>query len=330
MIEDSLKDRILILDGAMGTMLRSGGPHGQEDSTDVLCLTAPQAVASVHRRYLEAGADIIETNTCCANRLSLRAFGCGNPTAEINRAGAAIARSEADRQTALTPDRPRYVAGAVGPAAPALLSGLSLTAQRSLHAELHTAYVEQMTALAEGGVDILLIETSFDLTDTLTALRAACEAADRADREIGIMVAATLAEHTGRMPSGHDVTELIEAATFARPLAIGLNCSSGPVSLLPALRRLAAASPYPIIAYPNAGLPGPDGNYPCTPRLFAGEMLKMADEGLLNIAGGCCGTTPEHIAMLAAGMQSRIRRPAFNHKSKAHIIWKQENTKYTK
>lgn len=320
MIEDSLKDRILILDGAMGTMLRSGGPHGQEGSTDVLCLTDPQEVASVHRRYLEAGADIIETNTCCANRLSLQSYGCSHTAAEINRAGAAIARSEADRQAMLTASKLRFVAGAVGPAAPGLLSRLTPAERLDMQKQLYAAYLEQMAALAEGGVDILLIETSFDLSVTLTALRAAREIADRADKEIGIMVAATLAEHTGRMPSGHDVTKLIEAATFARPLAIGLNCSSGPASLLPALRRLAAASPYPIIAYPNAGLPGPDGNYPCTPRLFAGEMLEMADEGLLNIAGGCCGTTPEHIAMLAAGMQSRIRRPVFSHKSKAHII----------
>ena len=299
-LKSLLEQRVLVLDGAMGTMLQSMGCN--KGCNDILSLTRPDIVGEVHRRYLQAGADIIETNTFNAQRISLADYGQDDRVRDINLAAARLARRLADEQTALTPERPRFVAGSVGPTNKTLSMSPDVNdpALRTLtFDELEAAYHEQMLALIEGGVDTLLIETIFDTLNAKAAIAAALRAMQSAGREVPIMLSATVSDKAGRTLSGQTLEAFLASVEHAPLLSVGLNCSFGAQDMLAPLRQLSARAPYYISAYPNAGLPNQMSLYDETPATMAAHMRRMTDERLVNIIGGCCGTTDAHIAELA-------------------------------
>lgn len=315
-IFSALAERILVLDGAMGTMIQRLGlteddchgvglppaDTGSGKCHDVLVLTRPDVIAAIHRQYIRAGADIITTNTFNANRVSLSDYGIGNKVVEINRAAARLARTEADAEFECSGRKIR-VAGSCGPASriASLSADVANDSCRYISfSHLSDAYAEQVEALAEGGVDLILFETVFDILN----LKAALDGADRVFKTPGVrlpvMISATISGEEGILPSGQTLDELVE--TIGRRddlLSIGLNCSFGPKHIIPHIRHLASISPYPVSCYPNAGLPDADGNYPETPESFVNAMLPELRAGNISIIGGCCGTTPDHIRRLA-------------------------------
>lgn len=288
-----LRRRVLLLDGATGVMLRRRCPAS---NLDMLCLTHPDIVADVHREYLEAGADIIETNSFNANALSQRAAGASHPVRDLNLAAARIARGEADRFSAIDGHRPRFVAGSIGPTAFSA-SHASEQGGQSFDS-LVEAFSEQAAALVEGEVDMLLIETVYDALNARAAALGAVEAFERTSRAVPLFFSATVSDASGRLPSGHTVDEFLDMVAEFSPLAVGFNCSAGPSGLFDVMRHLAGISPFATIYYPNAGLPGADGTYPFDPARFVTELTPLLTDRILNIAGGCCGTTPAHIAAL--------------------------------
>jgi len=311
----ALSERILLLDGAMGVMIQQLGLPEDEfrgdmpasaqlslkRNFDILALTRPDIISDIHRRYLEAGADIIETDTFNANALSQQAYGTSHLVREINRAAARIARVQADRFTAAD-GRRRYVAGAIGPtalSASRYQGGSMSTTHEDIYVNLKNAFRQQAAALTEGGVDLLIIETLFDALNAEAAIAGVREAMSLTGIRLPVILSFTIDCSTGYILTGHDMEAMTTIASKADPLAVGFNCSDGPVDLLPHLRRLSATSPFHTIAYPNAGLPDLSGRYPYTPELFAEATGRMIDERLVNIVGGCCGTTPEHIRALA-------------------------------
>lgn len=316
-ISQRIGNRILILDGAMGTMIQSyhleeedfriglpqsvGGPL--KGCNDVLCLTRPDVVAEIHRRYLEADADIIETNSFNATSVSLEEYHLSSYVHAINLAAARLARSAADEFSRLTPEKPRFVAGSVGPTGKmcSMSPDVSDPAFRAItYDELAEAYVEQMTALLEGGVDVLLIETVFDTLNAKAALEAAKCAMMKVGKEVPLMLSVTLADQGGRILSGQTLNALLASVQHVDLFSIGLNCSFGAGMLKPFLRQLAARAPYYISVYPNAGLPDSLGRYVQTPEQMTSELKSFVDEGLVNIIGGCCGTTDAYIAALSS------------------------------
>lgn len=324
-LQQLLDQRILVLDGAMGTMIQRYGLGEKEfrgerfaladvelkGNNDLLCLTAPHIIDEIHRAYLEAGADIIETNTFNANAISMADYRLEGYVGEINLAAARIARKAADDYT--TPQRPRFVAGSVGPTnkSCSMSPDVENPALRSLHFDtLAEAYREQMSALIEGGVDLLLIETIFDTLNAKAALWGARQAMKSTGREVPVILSVTVTE-SGRTLSGQTLEAFLTSVSHAPLLAVGLNCSFGARDMKPWLQRLAAIAPCYVSAYPNAGLPNQLGEYDETPQSMAVQIKEFIDEGLVNIVGGCCGTTPEHIAAyrsLVAG--ATPRRPA--------------------
>ena len=314
-LAESIRRRLLILDGAMGTMIQRRGlteadfrgtrfaqsPVPLKGNNDLLCLTRPDVVEDIHRRYLEAGADIIETNTFNATRISQADYHTEACVRDINLQAARLARSLADEYTRRTPEKPRYVAGSVGPTnkALSLSPDVNNPALRSLAFDpLAEAYLEQMAALLEGGVDALLVETIFDTLNAKAAIRAAREAMERTGRTVPLMLSVTVSEG-GRTLSGQTLDAFLASVEHAGLFSVGLNCSFGARQMKPWLEQLAARAPYYISAYPNAGLPNSLGQYDQTPEEMARELEAFVDEGLVNILGGCCGTTDEHIARLA-------------------------------
>ena len=316
-----LSERILVLDGSMGVMVQRLG-LSEEDfrgdrfrdaaenlkgNNDILVLSNPQYISAIHRLYLEAGADIIETDTFNANRLSQAQYDCQSLVGEINREGARLARAEADRANAADPSRHRLVAGSIGPTgvSASLSADVNDPAARAIDfEELADIFREQAAGLIEGGVDLLLIETVFDALGAKAALEGVRRAMEQAGREIAVIVSATLSDASGRLLSGHSIEAFLTAIAHARPAAVGLNCSAGPEGLVAHLRRLSAIAPCPVAFYPNAGLPDQLGNYGATPEIFAAEIRKILSEGLVNIVGGCCGTTPDHIRLVAQAVAS--------------------------
>lgn len=319
-ILDTMRARVLTLDGSMGVMLqrlhlteegfRSGRfkTHSAllRGNYDALCLSRPGLVADVHREYLNAGADIIETNTFNANRLSQEAYGLATLTEEINRAGAEIARREADAFMANNPTTRIYVAGAIGPTA------VSVSLAADIHHpaappidfyDLSDAYTEQARGLVAGGVDFFLIETAYDLLNIKAAIHGITAASDSAGRDIPFIVSLSVSDRTDRLLSGHSLEDVVAEIAPFRPLAIGLNCLPWSDKIDEPLRFLAKVSPFPIIFYPNAGLPDQLGNYALTPAQFTDNITPLLAEGLLNIVGGCCGTSPMHIRALHSEVQ---------------------------
>ena len=312
-IAEIVAQRILILDGALGTMIQKynlteeefrGGrfveqPGQMKGNNDLLCLTAPHIIQDIHRKYLEAGADIIETNSFNAQRISMADYHVEDYCREINLAAAKIAREIADEYTAKNPGKPRFVAGSVGPTNKtcSMSPDVNNPAFRAItFDELVEAYQEQMEALLEGGVDTILIETIFDSLNAKAAIYAATEAMDKVGRQVPLMLSVTVSDTGGRTLSGQTLDAFLASVQHAPIFSIGLNCSFGAKQLKPFLKQLAARAPYYISAYPNAGLPNSLGEYDQTPEDMAREVKEYLDEGMVNIIGGCCGTTEAYIA----------------------------------
>ena len=312
-LKQLIDERVLILDGAMGTMIQRYNlseqdfrgerfaemPGQMKGNNDLLCLTRPDVIKDIHHKYLEAGADIIETNTFNAQRVSMADYHMQDLCREINLAAAGLAREMADEYTAKTPRKPRFVAGSVGPTNKtcSMSPDVNNPALRALtYDELAAAYQEQMEALLEGGVDALLIETIFDSLNAKAAIYAAETAMKKIGREVPLMLSVTVSDIAGRTLSGQTLDAFLASVQHAPIFSIGLNCSFGAKQLKPFLEGLAARAPYYISAYPNAGLPNSLGQYDQTPEEMASEVKEYIDEGLVNIIGGCCGTTEEYIA----------------------------------
>ena len=326
-LRNELEHRILVLDGAMGTMiqrhkLREKDYRGErfaqwgnlvKGNNDLLVLTQPEIIYSIHSQYLEAGADIIETNTFNAQRISMADYGMGEFVREINLAGARLARKAADKYTAKNPDKPRFVAGAIGPTnkTASMSPDVNNPAFRAVSFdELVLAYKEQILALIEGGVDALLIETIFDTLNAKAAIFAAEEAMKELDRRVDLMLSATVADTSGRTLSGQTIRAFLASVGHANLLSVGLNCSFGAKDLKPYLHEVDAHSSCFVSAYPNAGLPNQFGEYDETPETMATQVREYIDEQLVNIIGGCCGTSPDHIAMYQELIKdAKVRTP---------------------
>ena len=310
-IQQAIQKRVLILDGAMGTMIQKYNLTEQDfrgerftdipgllkGNNDLLCLTCPHVIREIHEKYLTAGADIIETNTFNAQRISLSDYHTEHLVKEINRTAARIAREVADSFS--TPDKPRFVAGSVGPTNKtcSMSPDVNNPALRSLtFDELVEAYEEQMVALLEEGVDTLLIETIFDTLNAKAAIFAAENAMRIVGREVPIMLSVTVSDVGGRTLSGQTLDAFLASVMHSTIFSVGLNCSFGAQQMKPFLQQLAAHAPYYISAYPNAGLPNSLGQYDETPEHMALEIKEYLDEHLVNIIGGCCGTDERYIA----------------------------------
>ena len=319
-----LNDRILLLDGGLGTMVQALGLtesdyRGREfighkcplaGCVDVLCLTAPRKVASIHRAYLEAGADIVTTNSFSANAISLHEYALEDYVYRIARAAAAIARSEADAFS--TPDKPRFVAGSMGPTSKtaSIAARVGDSAARDVtFAELAETYHEQARGLVDGGADAILIETVFDTLNAKAAIFAVQKLEREMGREIPIMISVTVSQKAGRTLSGQTIEAFWTSVRHARPLSVGINCSFGAREMLPHLERLATVADCRISVHPNAGLPNISGGYDETPESFAAAMKPYAERSLVNIMGGCCGTNPDFIRALAPIAAAYSPRP---------------------
>ena len=325
-IQQLIRERILVLDGAMGTMIQQYNlseadfrgerfkdiPGQLKGNNDLLCLTRPEVIEDIHRKYLVAGADIIETNSFNATSVSMADYHVQAYCREINLAAARLARRMADEFTVLNPEKPRFVAGSVGPTNKtcSMSPDVNNPAFRALtFDELQAAYCEQMEALLEGGVDALLIETIFDTLNAKAAIRAAELSMGKIGRRVPLMLSVTVSDIAGRTLSGQTLDAFLASVEHADLFSVGLNCSFGARQLKPFLEQLASRAPYYISAYPNAGLPNSLGQYDQTPEDMAAEVKEYIEEGLVNIIGGCCGTTEQYIALyqdLIQGVQPRV------------------------
>jgi 5-methyltetrahydrofolate--homocysteine methyltransferase len=319
-LKDAAAQRVLIIDGAMGTMIQRlkldeagyrGGrfaahPKSVKGNNDLLVLTQPEAIAEIHRRYLAAGADIISTNSFNAQRISLADYGMEGLAYEINVAAARLARAAADRAMKEVPDRLRWVAGALGPTnrTASISPDVNNPGFRGVtFDDLVEAYQEQARGLIDGGVDLLLIETVFDTLNAKAAGYAALQAFDEAGVELPLVISGTITDRSGRTLSGQTPEAFYFSIRHLKPLAVGLNCALGAELMRPYLAEIAAVAETLTIAYPNAGLPNAMGEYDEGPHDMACQLGPWAKDGLLNIVGGCCGSTPEHIAEIKAHVQ---------------------------
>ncbi len=313
-LEKAASERILIIDGAMGTMIQrhkldeagyrgarfKDWPRDVKGNNDLLALTQPEIIQDIHEQYLAAGADIIETNTFNAQRISMADYGMEDLSAEINVAAAKLARAAADKYS--TAERPRFVAGAVGPTnrTASISPDVNNPGFRNVSFDqLRDAYKEQVVALIEGGSDIILIETIFDTLNAKAAGLATLEAFDATGVTLPIMISGTITDRSGRTLSGQTAEAFWYSMRHLRPFSIGLNCALGADLMRPYLAELSHVADVRISAYPNAGLPNAMGGYDETPDDMACATEPWAKDGLINIIGGCCGSTPEHIAHIA-------------------------------
>ena len=310
-LNDIIKERILILDGAMGTMV--GAVMGKVGNTDELNLSHPEVIENIHRRYLEAGADIITTNTFSSQRISQADYHLEDSARTMALEGARIARRMADAYT--TPEKPRFVAGSIGPTNKTLSMSPDVSnpaAREMTYDELLAAYGEQVDGLMEGGVDALLIETIFDTLNAKCAVDAAMQVMQRRGKELPIMLSVTISDLAGRTLSGQTLDAFLASVSTYPIFSVGLNCSFGADQMKPYLRELARRASYYISCYPNAGLPNALGLYDETPDSMAPKMGELVDEGLVNIIGGCCGTTDEFIRLyqpLVIGKKPHVPAP---------------------
>ena len=312
----NLQQRILVLDGAMGTMLQRY-QFTEEDyrgerfknwesplkgNNDLLSLTQPHAIEAVHRKYLEAGADIIETNTFSATTIAMADYHMEDLVYELNYESAKIARKVCNEFTALTPEKPRFVAGSIGPTnkTASLSPDVNDPGYRAItFDELRIAYKQQAEALLDGGSDILLVETIFDTLNAKAALFAIDEIQEERNIQIPIMVSGTITDASGRTLSGQTDEAFLISISHLNLLSVGFNCALGAEQLTPYLETLSHNSDFYISAYPNAGLPNAFGQYDETPEQMAEQIREYAEKRLINIIGGCCGTTPPHIKAIA-------------------------------
>ena len=331
-----LSKRIAILDGAMGTMIQRfklneaqyrgegyTGPGTQGDrfkdfhkdvkgNNELLSLTRPDVILDIHEKYLAAGADLIETNTFGATTIAQADYDMADLAREMNLASAKLARAACDKYS--TPDRPRFVAGAVGPTpkTASISPDVNDPGARNVNfEELRAAYYEQVQALVEGGSDVLLVETIFDTLNAKAALFAIEEYFDNSGERLPLIISGTVTDASGRILSGQTVTAFWHSVRHAKPLAIGLNCALGATLMRPYIQELnRVATDTFISCYPNAGLPNPmsDTGFDETPEVTSRLVHEFAAEGLVNIVGGCCGTTPDHIAAIGAAVADEKAR----------------------
>src|SRR4051812_8664917 len=320
-----LQQRILVLDGAMGTAIQRDRPdeagyRGErfadwptdvQGNNDLLSITAPEIIAGIHREYLEAGADLIETNTFNATTISLSDYGMEELAYELNVASARLARQECDAMTARTPDRPRYVVGALGPTSRTASISPDVNdpgARNVTYDELVEAYLEQANGLVDGGADVLLIETIFDTLNAKAAIFALETLFEERGRRWPVMVSGTITDASGRTLSGQVTEAFWHSVRHVRPLLVGLNCALGAAEMRPYLAELARVADTYVSCYPNAGLPNAFGEYDESPEETAAVLAEFADAGFVNMVGGCCGTTPAHVAAIAATVEGRPPR----------------------
>lgn len=315
-ISEILERRIMILDGAMGTMIQlhkleeedyrgerfKDYPHLLKGNNDLLVITQPQLIEDIHREFLDAGADIIETNTFNANRISMADYHMQDLSSEINTEAARIARKVVDEYNAKDPSRPRFVAGAIGPTNRTL--SLSPDVNRPEYRavtfdEIYAAYKEQAIALVEAGVDLILVETIFDTLNAKAALYAINELKDERGLDIPVMVSGTITDNSGRTLSGQTPEAFWNSISHGDLLSVGLNCALGADQMRPYMEEISNTSWIYTSCYPNAGLPNEFGEYDDTPEHMASVLESWCKEGLVNIVGGCCGTQPSHIKAIA-------------------------------
>ena len=313
-IQQIIKERVLILDGAMGTVIQQYGLTEADfrgtrfsesacqlkGNNDILCLTRPDVITDIHERYLRAGADIIETNTFNAQRISQADYHTEDYAREINVQGARLAREAARKYS--TDEKPRFVAGSIGPTNKtcSMSPDVSNPAARDLtYQQLFDAYTEQIEGLIEGGVDLLLIETIFDTLNAKVCIDAAMQVMQRLGRQLPLMLSVTISDLAGRTLSGQTLDAFLASVSTYPIFSVGLNCSFGARQMKPYLRELSHRAPYYITAHPNAGLPNQMGLYDETPETMAPQIGELIDEGIVNIVGGCCGTSPDYIERYA-------------------------------
>ena len=315
-IQDILKERILVLDGAMGTMIQRHS-FTEEDyrgerfkdwkqplqgNNDLLSLTQPEAIKEIHALYYEAGADIAETNTFSGTTIAMEDYAMEDLVYELNYESAKIAREVADKFTAENPDKPRFVAGSIGPTnrTASMSPDVNDPGFRAVtFDDLRVAYKLQVEALLDGGADILLVETVFDTLNAKAALFAIEEVKDERGIDTPIMVSGTITDASGRTLSGQTAEAFLISMSHIPMLSIGFNCALGANQLTPHLEVLAKNAGFGVSAHPNAGLPNAFGEYDETPKQMAAQIKDFLDKNLVNIVGGCCGTTPEHIRQIA-------------------------------
>ncbi len=315
-IRELLKQRILIIDGAMGTMIQrytlneasfrgtrfKDWPCDLKGNNDLLNLTQAQIIEAIHKEYLMAGADIIETNTFNSTSIALADYQMSDMAYELNVAGAQVARRAADELTSNDPNKPRFVAGALGPTnkTASISPKVSDPGFRAItFDELVVAYKEQVKGLIDGGVDLLLIETVFDTLNAKAALYSIQEFFEEHNIELPIMVSGTITDQSGRTLSGQTTEAFYNSIAHANLLSVGLNCALGAEQMRPYLEDLSNKATCYVSCYPNAGLPNEMGEYDETPEHMASVIKEFAQSGLINIVGGCCGTTPSHIKAIA-------------------------------
>jgi 5-methyltetrahydrofolate--homocysteine methyltransferase len=323
-----LKDRILILDGAMGSLIQTfklteedfrgqrfaSFTHVMKGNNDMLCITRPDVIKNIHTQYLEAGVDIIETNSFSSNAISMNDYGLQDHIRELNLAAVKVAREAIDAYLLQHPGKPRFIAGSVGPTtkSASMSPDVSNPAFRSVtFDDMRAAYKEQIRALVDAGVDALLIETIYDTLNAKAAIFAAQEVAEETSLRTPMMLSVTVSDKGGRMLAGQTLMAFLASVQHADIFSVGLNCSFGASDMKPFLKALGEVAPYYISAYPNAGLPNRFGEYDETPDNMARQIKEYIDEGLVNIVGGCCGTTPAHITTYEAMVRgAKPHRPA--------------------
>ena len=315
-IQDILTERILVLDGAMGTMLQrykfteedfrgerfKNWKHPLQGNNDLLSLTQPEAIAAVHAKYFEAGADIVETNTFSGTTIAMADYHMEELVYELNFESAKIAKKVADEFTVREPHKPRFVAGSIGPTnkTASMSPDVNDPGFRAVSFdELRIAYKEQVEGLLDGGADILLVETIFDTLNAKAALFAIEEVKEERNIEVPIMVSGTITDASGRTLSGQTAEAFLISVSHIPIMSVGFNCALGASQLVPHLEVLSAKTDFSVSAHPNAGLPNAFGEYDETPEQMAAQIKEYVEKGLVNIVGGCCGTTPEHISAIA-------------------------------
>ena len=334
-LQRALGERILVIDGAMGTMIQQHGleerdyrgarfadgydsqhaddrtAHDQRGNNDLLSLTRPDLITGIHAEYLAAGADLVETNTFNSTSIALADYGLQHLARELNEAGARLARKACDEATARDPSRPRFVIGVLGPTnrTASLSPDVNRPGFRAISFdELRDAYRESTDGLIDGGADILMVETVFDTLNAKAALFAIEEALDAHGARLPVMVSGTITDASGRTLSGQTAEAFWYSVRHAAPMAIGLNCALGARDLRQHVDVLAQIADTHVSAHPNAGLPNAFGGYDESPEDMAGVLREFAGSGLLNLVGGCCGTTPAHIAAIADAMRDMTPR----------------------
>ena len=325
-LKAAARERILVLDGAWGVMIQREGleeadyrgerfasaPLPQKGNNDLLCLTRPDIIEGLHDRYYAAGADISETNTFSATAIGMADYGLEAEVRDLNLAAARLARAAADRWTAEQPDRPRFVAGSIGPTNRTLSISPDVNdpgARAVTFDQVYAAYSEQARALHEGGVDLFLVETVFDTLNAKAAIKAILDLEDEGLEPLPLWISGTITDRSGRTLSGQTVEAFWNSVRHARPFAVGLNCALGAELMRPHVAELSRVADTLVAAYPNAGLPNAFGQYDEQPCQTAAFLEEWAQSGLVNIVGGCCGTTPEHIRHIADAVADLPPRP---------------------